>query len=234
MAQNIFINDSYPPPDPILKCLAAEEERWHKIKKTNAQYFLNQNVLNTVSELQYLKFKSRFTTEICQHPNFRPSLALVYLVLRYKDELFEFSGDQLTQMAEINQLEQMQTEFQTQLISYLAMIHAELPMPNRELLAQSIKYSNSSSKFHSIPIGQVDYGLPCLERYIPSMRKVLERHLYLQEEVDPNRLFGTNKELNSLFENLKNLDWIKKQCKKFVLKSPSSSTQDKTEKAKSL
>ncbi len=37
--QQIFIIESYPPPGPILKCLATEEERWHKIKKTDSQFF---------------------------------------------------------------------------------------------------------------------------------------------------------------------------------------------------
>ena len=78
---------------PLLKCLGTEEAQYHKLKISGAYLNLNQKIISDFVQMSdTLDINSKFLKEVCQHPEFPPSLSLLNIILKHQEKAFIISA----------------------------------------------------------------------------------------------------------------------------------------------
>lgn len=79
--------------DPLVKCLALEEARLHKIKDVGPDYTLNQGFINDIASFGGAPFKAKYIKQICA-PGAKTSFELLKVLVLHQGSAFKRSNGQ--------------------------------------------------------------------------------------------------------------------------------------------
>ncbi|OFZ26578.1 MAG: hypothetical protein A2381_12685 [Bdellovibrionales bacterium RIFOXYB1_FULL_37_110] len=184
---NLFSNEQVV--NPLLYCLGDEEEYLHKNKIVGAVYKINKIFIEEFSLFNQIFLKNHYLQEICfASKAYSPSINLLKHLLLNGEEIFEIRTSSI--------------------------------LLNTISLRSSIQglVAKSPNIFLNW-ISEIQTGAPshdCLDKYIPQLADLKFKVKYLEEEPDVgiNAFFKDTKTIESIFNQLKNLDRIFEKCKK--------------------
>ncbi len=170
--------------NPILKCLALEEEHFHKTKTQNARSRLNLELLNEFAQASELELKDEFIKQICSNPSISPSERFLELQLLNGINVYDLGVAGKDHSMRVALISEFQKQLPQLLIKYLGSIQSELEIPN------------------------------CLEREFPEIKKINERIKYLEEDFAVETLKPLHPEIKKIFAGIRDLKSLKAKCKK--------------------
>ena len=170
--------------NPIIKCLAKEEEKFHQDKNTSANYRINQNFFNTFASAGSLRIKPQYVTSICNDKTLGPSVALIKNLILHEYELFESAknGELPPEIKGVADL--IIKELPSTFMEYLGGIQATMPTSD------------------------------CLDSEIKELKDLKVKLKNLEVDLSTHALFGNKKDIEKIFNKLLNLDELKRICKK--------------------
>lgn len=115
-------------PNSLLKCLGAEEERYHKLKISHARAKLNTEVITDLAQTSELSLKDQYYKEICGSQEKYPAERVLEMQLLHGTEIFEIYGNN----REIKHalLVEYQKSLPQVFLRHLGNLQAELETPN--------------------------------------------------------------------------------------------------------
>ncbi len=112
---------------PILKCLAKEETQFHKNKIINAQYTLNQELIQTILGLPNLRLKNKYLNTICRNNiSYSVSLKLLKEIISTKNIFIPYFNGKST----IDSIKQIDKQGPILFINHLNNIQKSAPTHN--------------------------------------------------------------------------------------------------------
>lgn len=168
--------------NPLLKCLALEEEKYHKIKVHNSRSKLNIELLNEIAQTSELEIKAEYLAKICAKNEANPAERLLEFHLVHGLDLFELGGSSNERNLKVATISEYQRQLPQVLMRHLANLQSELPTAN------------------------------CLEKNIPEIKKISDKIKYLEEDLAIDTLKPHRKEITVIFQKLKNFAEIKRNC----------------------
>lgn len=169
--------------NPLLKCLALEEEKYHKIKVHNSRSKLNIELLNEIAQTSELQVKEQYLNQICAKNEANPAERLLEFHLVHGLELFELGGSSNERNLKVATISEYQRQLPQVLMRHLANLQSELAIAN------------------------------CLEKNIPEIKKISEKIKYLEEDLALDTLKPHRKDITVIFNKLKNFAEIKRNCR---------------------
>lgn len=169
--------------NPLLQCLAKEEEKLHK-KAPDALFRLNQEFINELASANDITLKKVYIDEICTAKKHSPSVGLLKLLMLKENEIYDLSLSDVEQSMRSFKMGYI-NEFQKQVprifFSYLSGLQSEMATPH------------------------------CLEKNIPEVVGFSEKIKYLEDEVSMDRIIN-EKQIVSIFKKLEGISEIKNRC----------------------
>lgn len=169
--------------NPLLKCLALEEEKYHKIKVHNSRSKLNIELLNEIAQTSELEIKDEYLSKICAKNEANPAERLLEFHLVHGLDLFELGGSSNERNLKVATISEYQRQLPQVLMRHLANLQSELATAN------------------------------CLEKNIPEIKKISEKIKYLEEDLALDTLKPHRKDITTIFQKLKNFAEIKRSCR---------------------
>jgi hypothetical protein len=171
--------------NPILKCLAIEEQEIYKVALTGPIYYLNQELINLWTVAPEVKIKQKYISKICNNQNFSTSLALLKFIMVEKNDVFELKKEKTK--SDITQENYIQ----------------ELIDKSPEIL---VRYLGKVSMGFKKPI--------CMEKNMKNYKKLKLNLTYLNKKISDKNFeyIVSKKEVSSIFTKLTNYNQIYKQC----------------------
>jgi hypothetical protein len=176
-------NTAHAKVNPLLQCLAKEEERLHK-KAPDALFRLNQEFINELASANDITLKKEFVDEICTSKKHSPSVALLKLLLIKESEIYDLSlseVDQSMRPFKMGYINEFQKQVPRMFFSYLSGLQSEMATPH------------------------------CLEKNIPELVGFAEKIKYLEEEISMDRIIN-DKQITTIFKKLEGISEIKARC----------------------
>jgi hypothetical protein len=175
----------YASSNPLLQCLAKEENLLHKEKAQGVLYRLNQEFINELASVNDISLKKNFVDEICNSKINPPSIGLLRLLLIKENEIYDLRLSEIDpimrpfKMGHINEfLKQVPRLF----IQYISGLQSELATPD------------------------------CLVKAIPEIAIFNERLKYLEEEMSIHDVIKDKSKIEKIFTKLQNIKAIKEKC----------------------
>jgi hypothetical protein len=172
----------------LLHCLAREEEKLHREKNLSIIYKLNQNFINEFATSNDIAIKKNYVDEICNpKAAFPPSVGLLRILLLKENDVFDLSltgVDASMRPYKMAYIRELLKQVPHFFISYLAGVQIDMP------------------------------DAKCLGLAIPEIPAFNERIKYLEEEITIHEILEQKSKIESIFNGLKNLAEIKKNCGK--------------------
>ncbi len=170
----------------LLVCLGQEELRIHKIKLTGPTYRLNRTLIEEFVTFSDIIIKEDHLKKICNSGLSSPSVELLKYLLIEKTNLFDFSTTK-------NKTERLRLQTKANglivcvpqiFLRWIANIQALCPTAD------------------------------CLDKHIPHLKYLKFRIQYLEDELPVDKLIDSPERVRSVFNSLKNLDSIIRNCNK--------------------
>jgi hypothetical protein len=171
--------------NPLLHCLAKEENELHKEKNTGPMYRLNQEFINELATSNDINLKRIYIDEICQSKKHSPSVALLRLLLLKEADIYDLSlsgVDPSLKSFKMNYINEFQKQVPRILIQFLSSLQAEMATPH------------------------------CLEKAIPELKDFNDKLKYLEEDLSTHEVLKDKKKIESIFLKLQDLQKIKLAC----------------------
>ncbi len=185
----------------LLKCLGAEEKRFHLSKDLGPLYDLNQRLISEMLQIPKAEIHGDYFNEICGKGSFSPSWKLLELSISKGKEVFEIpesvTGNE-KQMA-LRMVDDFLEATREIFLNLMTQIQAASPSPT------------------------------CLKEEIPELDSFFNDIKYLQEDVDINKIFA-GRDIK-IFMKLKDYPQAFKRCQSRIkkkLKSESSPAAKKS------
>ncbi len=172
----------------ILKCLGAEEKRFHLKKELGPIYDLNQRLIAEMVQIPKLEIRQEDYLAICAGQKFSESWKLLELSIKEGKSLFVIPKD-------IQGIQRSMTE---------GMID-DYVEATREILINFISQIQTISPTPT-----------CLKEEIPELDKLFVEIKYLQEDVDAKVIFQGKDQ--KIFEKLKNYPLAFEKCRALLKK----------------
>ncbi len=178
-------------PSDLLRCLAQEEAKLHKIKSSGPQYKLNQLFFNEWAGNPSLELKSDVFKRVCETKNASASVKLLKEFMLGGSSIFKSSQiraktlapDAMVTMRRIT-LEELRRQMPQVFFSYISDLEAYAPTAH------------------------------CLEQKIPKLKSIRNKYRYLESEISSEFLDGHRSEWESIFSSLENWRTHFNECKK--------------------
>ncbi len=130
--------------NPALKCLALEEERYHKLKITNSRSRLNQELIIELSQSSNFILKPEYLSLVCDSKTLSPAEKILELQLLYGTKIFELNNNDMATASLVEYKKQLPQVF----IKHLANLQSELENANcLERHIPEIKKINNKIKY---------------------------------------------------------------------------------------
>jgi hypothetical protein len=164
--------------------LGKEELQLHKNRSNGPLYYLNRHLVGELASFDNLELKKKYLNQICHSKDFSPSVTFLKLLLIQREDIFIIRGD--------------------------------LKSSKNALLKGTIDLllSRAPHLFFRY-LGHLKTLTPhagCLERAIPQLPVILERYRYLEQDYGHKQLIADHRNLEGIFDKLKNLDDIVRTC----------------------
>ncbi len=174
--------------NPALKCLALEEERYHKKKITNSRSKLNQDLIIELSQSSDFILKSDYLSIVCSPNTISPAEKLLELQLIYGTKIFETNSNEMTVASLMEYKKQLPQVF----IKHIANLQSELETANcLEKNIPEIKKINDKIKYLEEDLS-VDTLLP-FQKEIATIFRKLEKFNDLKKKCrKPREVQNTN------------------------------------------
>lgn len=169
--------------NPLLQCLAKEEERLHK-KAPDALFRLNQEFINELASANDITLKKEYIDEICTAKKHSPSVGLLKLLLLKESEIYDLSLSEVGQSMrpfKMGYINEFQKQVPRIFFSYLSGLQSEMATPH------------------------------CMEKNIPELVGFSEKIKYLEEEISMDRIVN-DKQITAIFKKLEGIVDIKAKC----------------------
>lgn len=175
--------------NPLIRCLAQEEEIIHQRKYGGPLYRLNQTLINELISWSNVHVKSRYLKKICiDNREFSPSVSFLKWVLLDGLHVFELSTAQREQQA--GGVAGYQAQELRGFIERLPMIFF-VYLAELQLIVENPH---------------------CFHQHIPELQYFYQRFKYLEGVVARKDLMDDRQKLRNIFQNLLRLDQIAKSC----------------------
>jgi len=171
---------------PLLRCLGQEELRLHRRHSKGPVYILNQTLINHISGANQAKLKHGVFEEVCQHPYFPPSVAMLKILLIRGLDIFilKITKDNTLEMARMMAtLHELEDNVPQIFFRYLTHLQGLASDPH------------------------------CLEKAIPDLSHILIRFRYLEGDYSSKFLLRDKKRISRIFKKLRQLKKILKKCR---------------------
>lgn len=181
----------YAAPNLLLRCLAKEEEKLNKKPTQNALYRLNQEFVNELATTNDINFKKVYVDQICNSPEYSPSVGLLRLLLLKEHELYDLSlstVDTAMKPFKMGYIDEFQKQVPRMFINYLSGLQSELATPY------------------------------CLEQNIVELKGFNESIKYLEENLTTHQLITQKDKIDSIFKKLKGFSQLKSKCAEIARK----------------
>lgn len=185
----------------ILKCLGAEEKRFHLKKELGPVYDLNQRLIAEMVQIPKLEVRQADYLAICAGQKFSESWKLLELSIKEGKSLFIIPN-------EIQGIQRSMTE---------GMID-DYGEATREILVNFISQIQTISPTPT-----------CLKEQIPELDKLFIEIKYLQEDVDAKVIFQGKDQ--RIFEKLKNYPLAFEKCRALLKKKVKPLSTDAAKKS---
>ena len=170
----------------ILKCLGQEEKLYHKKRVGGAMLKINKDLIGEMLQISStLDIKANFKEEICSTEKYTPSIKLLKLLLREKENLFVFKsppGDVIQRSQDQSAIDELVTKSAFLLIKLINHIQSEFKQPN------------------------------CIEKELPSVRFFYKATRYTLEERGIEKILPHPGIIDAIFEKLFS-DELRQKCK---------------------
>lgn len=173
----------------LLKCLGAEEERYHKARVHHSRAKLNLEIISELAQYGDIRIKENYFQVICHPKEKYPAERLLEMQLKHGQELYDFYGNR----ANLEIIKGMLAEYHKQLpqmfLRYMGNLQAELKKAN------------------------------CLDQKIPELKKIKEKIKYTEEDLSTQSVIALRNEIGKVFNKLKNFARIKLECQAIKTKN---------------
>lgn len=169
----------------LMRCLGEEEKQLHLKKEISGRYKLNQDLISALVQLtDEVSIKPKYYAQACRKEVKNTSFELLKVILTHKQESFMVIGKKKSTMVLIAEksITELYNRITEVFIDYLSGIRARAPTSD------------------------------CIVEHIPQLKKFYESLLYLQEDIDREKILGEIKDINGLFIKLEYVDSMYKKC----------------------
>lgn len=181
----------YSKPNLLLQCLAKEEEDLHKSKNQNALFRLNQEFVNELASSNDITIKNEYVSEICRSKTHSASVTLLKQLLLNESNIYDlsFSGAPASMRPfKLAYINEFQKQVPRIFVQYISGLQSEMATPD------------------------------CLNNAIPELVAFNEKLKYLEEELSTRALIPQKNRIEAIFNKLRNIENIKKNCEKIAMK----------------
>lgn len=169
----------------LLQCLAKEEEFIIKTRAPLAYAKLNQELVNELASSNDIMIKQKYIDEICRTKTSHPSVHLLKTLLINENQIYDLNFTDVPDSLKLFKLGYI-NEFQKQVprifTQFVSGIQAEMPTPD------------------------------CLEKYIPELKVFNEKMKYLEDESGTIKQIKNTKQIEKIFDRLKDIKELKQKC----------------------
>ena len=172
------------PKQTLLVCLGKEEALIHKNHLEGPLYGLNQQLINEVINLDEVPIKKQYLDQICNpKSDFSPSVNFLRILLIEGKKIFNSDTAQdPSSQMKIFAIDSLTSHSPGIFFSYLSSLQAMAKTP------------------------------ACLDKKLPDMALLMDRFRYLETELTVEELLKEKERIFRIFNGLKNLDQILKDC----------------------
>ncbi len=194
---NLWATDQQP--SQLLRCLAGEEARLHKIKSSGPEYKLNQLFFNEWSGNPSLELRDDVFERVCSTSHAHASVRLL--------KEFMLGGKSIFKASKIKQNPLSPDALVTMRMITLDELRKQMPQVFFSYVADLEVYAPSAH---------------CLEQKIPELKSLREKYRYLESEISNVFLDEHRKEWISIFAGLEKWRVLFDQCQKELKKKSKS------------
>lgn len=198
VSRNIWASDQQP--SQLLRCLAGEEARLHKIKSSGPEYKLNQLFFNEWSGNPSLELRDDVFERVCSISHAHASVRLL--------KEFMLGGKSIFKASKIKQNSLSPDALVTMRMITLDELRKQMPQVFFSYVADLEVYAPSAH---------------CLEQKIPELKTLREKYRYLESEISNIFLDEHRKEWISIFSGLERWRVLFDQCKNELKQKKSKS-----------
>jgi hypothetical protein len=174
--------------NPIIKCLAQEEEKIHHSKTNGPLTFLNQKMLNELIMLSDVRIKAKYINIICNNKKFSPSLMLIKTIIEQGTSIFILSDSK-------------NKGSNAYIKASITSLFNRLPI----IFIQYIAYLNGLTAHEG-----------CLQKEIPELGQFLYNFKYLEGEISYKKIITQKSNISTIFKKLSTFDEIMFRCQKRI------------------
>lgn len=168
----------------IMKCIAQEESRAHKVKFSRPYFNLNQDIFNEWAPEVPVDLKDQYFQKICLNSKKHPSMELMKYFLLHGKKIFKIISSDSSQYS----------------LTISAFDRLTKLMPH--IFFRFISSLQSYAPYAG-----------CLESKVPHLKKLKEQYHALEENISVEQIFKNKKHLQVVFKHLENPQKIFNKCK---------------------
>jgi hypothetical protein len=175
--------------NPLLQCLAKEENQFHKEKSQGTLYRLNQDFINELASSNDITLKRQYIDEVCNGRIHSPSVALLRLLMIKESDIYDLS------------LTEVDAQMRPFKMGYINEFQKQVP----HIFVRFISGLQSETA-----------TADCLPKAIPELKFFNERLKYLEDEMSAHEMVKDKNKIEAIFKKLQNLKSIKANCEKLA------------------
>ncbi|MBF0206502.1 MAG: hypothetical protein HQK53_06400 [Oligoflexia bacterium] len=168
--------------NPVIRCLAKEEQMIHSQKLLGPVYQINAELLNELLVDEELMIKRKYAASICSFKEFSPSVQVLRYLMSEGRGIFDIGANDVRDGRKESVIANLIDIAPQLLISYLMWLQGTMPTTS------------------------------CLEKNVPEIARYVKLYRYYQDEDSADSLIFNKQSIYNIFNGLKNFDKLMKIC----------------------
>lgn len=171
----------------VLRCLGAEEAAIFEAKETGPLYRLNQSFINLLPTGKLFSLRPQYFSQVCgKKSEFPPSVGFLQLILLEGTNSFDMTHSEKDPFFELT--------------------NSAIQELNQNIGRIFFTYISDVQEMSNYPY--------CLKEDIEEIPYFIDKFKYLESESSVKLLLSEKNKIRAIFQKLKNLDSILKECEK--------------------